>query len=306
MIDERSAMNRFEYQERKSCICGELLNSSGNKIKKKFTWGDVSFVKCKICGSWCQSPQLSLRSLEKWFDSADYQGSDSKKGSAYINYLDDEGSRIEEARMRFKRDIMEKIPTGSKVLELGCATGSLLSIIREHGAEVYGIDLSPKFVAAARQLNNIDVKLGDLDSIDLPQHYFDSIMFFGTIGNFRTLNHYFEKFKKLLKEDGVLVFNFVDADSMIVRYLFRARFWMFTPSVNCFMTRKGCELILKNAGFRIIEIRNDVQRPSFQKLFNHAKLSFLVPFFRLLGIDKSPLPFSLPIPSVKLVYAKAD
>ncbi len=143
----------FEYIGISSCIaCKRPHSGSARRIEKQFPWGRATFVQCQSCGSWCQSPQITPSSLKAWFDSADYQGSASQAGAAYINYLEDEPSRRDEARVRFRRDLMDHLADGAKVLELGCASGSLLSVIRDHGCEVVGVDLSQKFVEAAKRL----------------------------------------------------------------------------------------------------------------------------------------------------------
>jgi SAM-dependent methyltransferase len=302
---EDGVRERFAYEERTVCICGQSLSDSVGYVCKNYPWGAVKFVRCKSCGSWCQSPQIALESLKKWFDSPDYQGSASKSGIAYVNYLDDESSRLEDARSRYGRDLMGFLPRRSRVLELGCATGTLLSVLRDyHGCEVTGLDLSPKFVAKAKDRYNIDVLLGDLNNFSLPENYFDSIILLGTIGNLQNLHQYLIRFRKLLKHTGLLIFNYTDAESPIVKYLYRSKLWMFSPSVNCFMSNKGCRAALDQAGFHLVSICNDKQRPSLQKLLNHARLNFALPLLKFFRLEHISLPIAMPIPSVKLVKAK--
>lgn len=200
-------------------------------------------------------------------------------------------------------DLISKV-TISRILEVGCSTGSLLSVLRDHGCDVAGVDFSPKFVEAVKIFYGPDVKLGDLYELSLPKNYFDMIMLLGTIGSLQNLPKYLKLIHELLKPDGSLFFNYPEADFPIVRYIYRSQFWMFTPSVHCFMSRKGCIEVLKESGFQLLSIHPDIQRPSFQKLFNHARLNFLIPLFKRLGIEKASLPFALPMPSMKLVKAR--
>ncbi|MEN6374691.1 MAG: class I SAM-dependent methyltransferase [Smithella sp.] len=295
---------KFEYEERSICICGQTLKcASVDVIQKHYTWGNIKFIRCNVCGSWCQSPQLTLDSLSNWFNSADYQGSSSSTGIAYVNYINDEESRIKEAQRRYARDLWDNISPGARVLEIGCATGSLLSVLHDNGCIVTGLDLSSKFVEVARELYGLNIILGDVFSVDLPKKYFDAIILLGTIGNLQNITKYLNKFSELLVDNGLLIFNFVDANSPIVKYLYRSKFWMFTPSINCFMTHRGCEAVLKQSGFSIKSIKSDMQKPSLQKLFNHARLTAFLPLINKLWLGKTSLPISLPIPSVKLVKA---
>lgn len=161
--------DRFKYEERRDCVCGSPLPVRGQSIQKCLAWGEVRFILCPRCGSWCQSPQLSPESLARWFDSADYQGSLSRPGSTYVHYLSDEAARLVEAEGRYVRDLKRELPAGARVLELGCATGSLLSVLRRHGFETTGLDLSARFAAAAKHLHGQEVLVGGLEQAAWPR-----------------------------------------------------------------------------------------------------------------------------------------
>jgi SAM-dependent methyltransferase len=273
-------------------------------VTKRFEQGDVSFVRCLECGSWCQSPVVTEQTLARWIDSADYQGSGSKPGIAYANYQADEANRIVEARGRYAHDLDKLLRPQSKVLEVGCATGSLLAAIRDHGHEVLGVDLSEKFVASAKSLYGLDVRLGDVLRTELMPGSFDAVISIGTIGNFRSLGAILQKFKALLRPGGFVLLNFADADSLWVRLLYRDRFWMFTPSASVFLSARGCLAALRRAGFTEVIITNDMQQPSLRKLIHHAKVGFFLPALSALGIAEKPVPFRFPIPTVRLVLAR--
>jgi hypothetical protein len=102
----------------------------------------------------------------------------------------------------------------------------------------------------------------------------------------------------------LLVFNFPDAESLLVRAVYRHRFWMFTPSVRTFMSSRGCAKALYRAGFEIVRLEADVQRPSLAKLFKHARADFVLPLFRALGLAGAVFPVAFPVPAVRFVAAK--
>ena len=62
------------------------------------------------------------------------------------------------------------------MLEIGCATGSLLSVLRAAGHQVQGVDLSSRFVEFARGTHGLDVQLGDVLELDLPVGHFDLVV----------------------------------------------------------------------------------------------------------------------------------
>lgn len=128
-------------------------------------------------------------------------------------------------------------------------------------------------------------------------------MLFGTIANIRDLDQHLKNFRELLKPRGLLIFNHPDADAPIFKYLYRSRSWMFAPSVNCFLSHRGCAAALERAGFALMNTRRDKQRPSLQKLPHHAGLGALLGPLKRLG--NIPLPLTLPIPGVRLVMARS-
>lgn len=297
-------MNRsLEFQIRTHCICGALFGLDNPKITKSFTWGEVSFLRCFGCGTWCQVPVISTRVLSEWFDSDEYQGSSTSNGVAYLNYLADEDNRILEARYRYKRDFAQLLKPNSRVLEIGCATGSLLSVFRENGHQVWGIDLSARFARASQSIHGLDVMHGDFLDKSILQESFDLIIAMGTISNFADINSVLHRAKELLRPGGVLVFNFPDASSFLVKMVYRSNFWMFTPSAATFMTKQGCQIALGRAGFAKFEICSDYQRPSWGKLLHHGKLDTLMGVLEIFKLDDKLMPFPIRVPTVKLVVA---
>lgn len=63
----------------------------------------------------------------------------------------------------------EEVQGRGTVADLGCGPGHVAGYLREQGAEVIGIDLSPEMVRCAVELNpGIDFRVGDLLALDLP------------------------------------------------------------------------------------------------------------------------------------------
>jgi len=160
-------MKKFTYREKRSCICGEPFYQNNRIIEKHMNWGTVRFVQCQNCKTWVQSPQIDKESLKLWYDSIEYQaaGVSKAKEGIYLDYMADESQRKMEAQARYKRDLVSILSPGSRILEVGCATGSLLAVMRKEGHHVVGIDLSAKFVQQAKLLYGLDVILGDFYGI---------------------------------------------------------------------------------------------------------------------------------------------
>ena len=72
---------------------------------------------------------------------------------------------------------------GMKVLEVGCGTGSNLSLYENAGCEVFGIDLSPAMLEVARQKlsEHADLRLGDAAQMPYTDDSFDLVTAFLTL-----------------------------------------------------------------------------------------------------------------------------
>lgn len=62
----------------------------------------------------------------------------------------DHGLRDPGVRGAWADLLLPLIPTGSRVADLGCGTGTLSLLLAEAGLDVHGVDLSPRMVDAAR------------------------------------------------------------------------------------------------------------------------------------------------------------
>jgi SAM-dependent methyltransferase len=297
-------MSAFAYAPREQCVCGLSLDHAQQTEVRAYAWGEVRFRRCPACLSWCQSPQITPSSIAAWYDSDLYQGSAQHVGEFYSNYLADEANRLSESRGRVKRDLAPLLPpSGAEVIEIGCASGSLLVVLREAGHNVRGIDLSERFVTAARTIHGLDVQQGDVASATFPAASFDLVLLLGTISNLPELPTQLQHIHGWLKPGGYLVANFPAANSLTAK-LYRRRYWMFAPTANTFYSAAGCRRAMENAGFAVTQLRRDVQQPSWQKLVTHSRLPGAARLLRSLRLEKAILPWPLPVPGIRIVTAK--
>ena len=283
-----------------TCICGSSLKKSSAQLFFKHDWGAIRFLRCGVCSSWCQSPQIDPSSMVSWYDSDQYQGSAQQGGTTYKNYEADEVQRYKEAQKRFRYDIEPYLKLGSSsILEIGCASGTLLAVARDRGHRVHGVDLSPRFSEQAKRLNNLDVHIGNV--LDLPEHKkYHAILVFGALSNMNDLNKVFRKIRRLIRCDGKLFINFPDSRSWIAK-LYGRKMWMFAPSVITYASSHGLALCAQRAGWQIDVKRIDWQQPSFLKLINHTKVSTVLPRSMIKKLETSLFPFRIPIPGVQFL-----
>ena len=108
-------------------------------------------------------------------------------------------------------------PAGPKILDLGCGTGLPIDkYLADHGAEVTGIDLSPKHIAIARMnVPSASYREGDLLHAVLPEGRFDGVVSLYAIFHIPRSEHadLFVRINRLLKPNGLLLATLGTSDS---------------------------------------------------------------------------------------------
>lgn len=296
-INELSAGNHKTH-----CICGTSLTDSSFSIEKKTSQGTIRFLKCPSCGSFMQKKYIDNESLSAWYDSQEYQGGEKSHGQIYIDYLSEEKQRLKEAHNRYKQYIEPIALKNSNILEIGCATGTLLAVCKEYGHNVMGCDLSTRFSAYGEKEYGIRIDCKDYLDLSIQPESLDIILMFGTVSNVQDLPGTLERIKTHLKPEGTLLCNLPLADSWPAK-LYGDRYWMFTPSISTFMTMHGLQTALNKADLSIDYICIDRQQPSLRKILGHAKFRSLIFLIERLGLKEIQLPFYIPIPGVYLCRA---
>lgn len=302
--DRGNATPAFVYETNPICACGVALDPTP-AVRIDHPWGVVAFSRCAHCGSYIQNPQIAPHSLAEWYRSSLYSVAGTHGPGPYTDYFAGEAARQREAAYRYRRVLARRLPSGSRVLEVGCATGSFLQALRNAGHHATGIDLSEPFVRFAREQAGLDVVLGDYLSQPQRDASYDAIVMLGTVSNLYPLAACLRRAAAELKPGGFLYLNFPAADSLIAR-LYGSRYWMFAASVASFLSRRGCRAALQKAGFNRIQMAADWQQPTIEKLVRLGGIKPLLPLIETLGIANANMPIGLPIPGICSVLAFAD
>ncbi|MHB8731637.1 MAG: class I SAM-dependent DNA methyltransferase [bacterium] len=97
------------------------------------------------------------------------------------------------------------------VCDMGCGPGQVARHLRDAGAAVFGLDLSPRMVAEARRLNpDITFREGNMLALDLPDGALAGIAAFYAIVNIpaASLPVVFREMMRVLRPGGLLLLAF--------------------------------------------------------------------------------------------------
>lgn len=147
-------------------------------------------------------------------------------------------------------------PRGS-VLDIGCAVGIAIKILKGKGFKVSGIEISPKMAEYARRRNpGAKIITGDFLKVDFDEK-FDGILTFAFIHLFpkKEVEKIFEKIKSILKPSGVALLSSSESDESKEGWFVKDDFDKKEKRFRKFWTEKELEESLTNAGFEIVELK---------------------------------------------------
>jgi SAM-dependent methyltransferase len=149
---------------------------------------------------------------------------------------------------------IERFRAPGGLLELGCWLGFLLDEAGDRGwAPVVGVELSRFAAAATRERLGLDVRTGDLRTIDLPSGCFGAVVLADVIEHLPDPARELARVAELLAPDGVVLLTLPDAGSRVARALGR-RWWSVLPTHVQYFTRTSMRALLGRCGFDVLTL----------------------------------------------------
>ncbi len=140
----------------------------------------------------------------------------------------------------------------SRILDIGCSTGTLLGLFRKKGyRSVHGMDPSPVCANSAKEQYGVKVYTGPISEIGTvlgKKAKFDCIILSGVLEHIRDLSHTLDAIARLLPSGGLLVVEVPDA-TRFARYP-DAPFQQFSTEHINFFSPDSLGNLLSAHGFR--------------------------------------------------------
>lgn len=196
---------KIEVNHRKCPVCNsnnyEIVHSQQNDYIIGFDFVDYknNFVLCKNCGLVYSNPVPTEDELFKYY-------------SNFNNYtnVENNGEADSSSYKKFNRIyqlIQNEFQSNfkGKVLEIGCGTATGLSIFKENGWAVLGIDPSKTASKIAKKLFDIDVIASNFDEKILPSiGKMDVVILSHVLEHLIDPNKIIELMKLILNEKGII------------------------------------------------------------------------------------------------------
>lgn len=89
----------------------------------------------------------------------------------------DHGIRGRVAQRFYRAVLTTEIPAGCRVLDVGCGTGRLLSLLAERGAVGSGVEIAPEMVKVAQRANpQMEIRQGTAENLPFGDSTFDLVV----------------------------------------------------------------------------------------------------------------------------------
>ena len=167
---------------------------------------EYNVVVCHRCGFVYADPAATQRDYDRFYcEWSKYDDSATATGSGVSPY--------DAARLNITAsDIARALPSrAASILDAGCATGGLLTALRDQGfTAVAGLDPSPRCAAACRE-RGFEAYVGSIGSAPAPMPKFDCVVFSHVLEHVYDIPAFFAAARRILAPGGYLYLETPDA-----------------------------------------------------------------------------------------------
>ena len=208
-------------------------------------------------------------------------------------YVEQAEERIENAGR-----LLDLVPRGGRLLEIGAACGFLLLAARERGFTVAGVEMSAWASEYARDRYGLDVRTGRLEDLALPSDSYDVVVMADTIEHLTDPRRTLREVRRVLATGGRLLLLTPDIGSLTAR-IAGTRWWGLLDDHYFYFSRGTLARLLESEGFAVE--RTVAQGREFRlahwvfklKQYNGALHGAASRVARALGIDAMRVPINL-------------
>lgn len=160
--------------------------------------------ECASCGLAYVHPRPSSRQLANYYGKGYFSGE--KDFFKDRDYCLERDKSLRDGSVTGYRETVSNFNLKDKViLDIGCASGALLYLLREHHAkEEIGVDSAEYPISFGKAQYGLDLRCETLESANFPDEYFDLVTLIDVIEHIADLNGFFSELRRVLKTGGQL------------------------------------------------------------------------------------------------------
>jgi 2-polyprenyl-3-methyl-5-hydroxy-6-metoxy-1,4-benzoquinol methylase len=169
------------------------------------------------------------------------------------------------------------------ILDIGCGNGNFLISLDSKKFEKNGVEINPQGIKICEE-NGINIYKKSIECIDFVEKKFDIITLWHVMEHLENPQIIFEKLRKIIKDDGILIFQVPNNESMGFKFGKENWFHLDSPRHLAIPNKKTIEIICKKNGLRIIDIKNEFYDYPLDLLWSirrHPIRFLMYPFYPL-------------------------
>lgn len=145
------------------------------------------------------------------------------------------------------------LPAGSKVLDIGCASGNFLFGLREKGWDLYGVEMS-KFASIEANKRGLNVFCGTLEEAKFRDGFFNSVFAHHVLEHIPDPVSTLKEIRRILTKDGYFVLSIPNAECWEFK-LFKNRWYgLDLPRHLYHFGPSSIKKVLDRGGFEVEHI----------------------------------------------------
>ncbi len=212
--------------------------------------GEFNILECANCGLFSISPKLLPEDIVPYYP---------ENYLCFLKAVEDETNLFRyldrwRARERKVKQILRHVDTQGRILDVGCATGILLSGMQRYGWDCYGVEPDLNAAEYARNRFGLEVFYGQLEDAEFPDHYFDVVTMIDVFEHIYDPLMAMKEVLRILKPGGHFIGNIPNADAW-ERFLFGSYWagWDVPRHYHVF-TQRTISQLLETHGFTDVEL----------------------------------------------------
>jgi 2-polyprenyl-3-methyl-5-hydroxy-6-metoxy-1,4-benzoquinol methylase len=199
-------------------------------------------VVCTECGLGTLNPRPTPGQIASFYP-PEYYGSPGAKFTPLIERF------VRRLAARRGRQLTNDLPAGSRVLDVGCGRGVLLSTMADQGMVPHGFEISPTAALGADPRADIAIA-NSLEQAAYPDGYFDLVVLCHVLEHLPDPKNTLLEIRRILKPGGKLVVSVPNFSSWQAERFGPAWFHLDLPRHLFHFPANGLRQLLANTGFR--------------------------------------------------------
>lgn len=223
---------------------------------------EFTVVRCRACGLLYTNPRPTEAEIGPYYEGYPYRRASGPPAPVPPAPRAAEPGAL--ARLlRLGNPGLPELPPGSRVLEVGCATGTFMVSLADRGWHLSGIEPSPDAAAYARDVRGLDVTCATIASVPFADGTFDLVYGWQVVEHFAHPADALGTIRRLLKPGGTVCLSLPNAGALERRVFGRHWSAWHLPVHYYHYTPATIAAMLVKAGF---------ERPSVQHQRNISNL----------------------------------